>query len=399
MNLRLPLPRPRPGPHSRLRAQPRPARGMRGLSLVELMIGLAIGLVLSLGMVTMITGTSRGFREIDESARMQEGAADALRYIGDSVRLAGFYGFAGATTTQVELPQPVPNAGQEVDTLNDCGSLGNQPDVNWALPTAGAATPIRGFVAVLPAAINGLFPCILETNFIGGTVLVTRGATGVRVVDPTPLTDLQDAPLVPDTMYVQADPLRGAMLFRGGTARLATLRAAGQVRTINDGLNPIADAPVFEYSAHAYYVRPCSRPANPPGCAANDDGGFPIPTLVRQQLQGRTMVEVPLVQGVERIGVIYGIDDTADGRADRQLVDPADVDWVNVVSVRVAVLMRSLTPRTLLNDAGKRYDLTAQGAAGAFTCNPAVANDCQYQRRVFVQSFQVRNVAGRRGAL
>ena len=60
-------------------------RAMRGLSLVELMIGLAIGLVLSLGMVTMITGTSRGFRDLDESARMQEGAADALRYIGDSV--------------------------------------------------------------------------------------------------------------------------------------------------------------------------------------------------------------------------------------------------------------------------------------------------------------------------
>jgi hypothetical protein len=28
-----------------------------------------------------------------------------------------------------------------------------------------------------------------------------------------------------------------------------------------------------------------------------------------------------------------------------------------------------------------------------------VGNECQFQRRVFVQSFQVRNVAGRRGAL
>ena len=371
---------------------------MRGLSLVELMIGLAIGLVLSLGMVTMITGTSRGFRDIDESARMQEGAADALRYIGDSVRLAGFYGFAGAQTTQVELPQPVPNAGQEVDTQADCGSAGNPPQVNWALPTDAQATPIRGGADIAVADVNGLYPCILETNFVGGTVLVTRGATGVRVVDPTPLTDLQDAPLVPDTMYVQADPLRGAILFRGGTARLATLRAAGQVRTTVDGLNPAVDAPLFEYSAHVYYVRPCSRPLNPPGCTANDDAGRPIPTLVRQQLQGRTMVEVPLVQGVERIGILYGIDNDGDGRAETQALLPGAADWANVVSVRVAVLMRSLTPNSTFNDAGKRYDLTG-GNAAAFTCNPVVVNECQFQRRVFVQSFQVRNVAGRRGAL
>jgi len=375
-----------------------PPRRQRGLSLVELMIGLAIGLVLSLGMVTMITGTSRGFRDVDESARMQEGAAEALRYIGDSVRLAGFFGFSGAQAAQVELPQPPPAAGQELDTLADCGSGGNPPAVNWALPTDAAATPIRGAVDVAAAAINALYPCILETNFVGGTVLATRGATGVRVIDPTPLTNMDDAPLVPDTIYAQGDPLRGPMLFRGGTARLSTLRAAGQVRQVNDGLNPLADAPIFEYSAHVYYVRPCSRPTNPPGCAANDDGGRAIPTLVRQQLQGRTMVEVPLVQGVERIGVLYGIDTNGDGLPENHLLAPAAGDWVNVVTVRVSVLMRSLTQRTLLNDAGKRYDLTG-GNAAPFTCDPLLAGDCQFQRRVFVQSFQVRNVAGRRGAL
>jgi type IV pilus assembly protein PilW len=110
------------------------------------------------------------------------------------------------------------------------------------------------------------------------------------------------------------------------------------------------------------------------------------------------MVEVPLVQGVERIGILYGIDNDGDGRAETQALLPGAADWANVVSVRVAVLMRSLTPNSTFNDAGKRYDLTG-GNAPAFTCNPAVGNECQFQRRVFVQSFQVRNVAGRRGAL
>jgi hypothetical protein len=66
-----------------------------------------------------------------------------------------------------------------------------------------------------------------------------------------------------------------------------------------------------------------------------------------------------------------------------------------VVTVRVAILMRAATPTPGHDDSGKRYDLTS-GIPPAFTCNPAVANDCAYRRHVFTQTFQVRNIAMRR---
>jgi type IV pilus assembly protein PilW len=374
-------------------------RRQRGVSLVELMIGLAIGLFLTMGLLVMLTGTSQGYRSQDEFARMQEGGAEAMRYLGDSIRMAGFYGLTSLQGTQVELPMPAPGGGEEVDTLNDCGSATNPPTVNWALPMDVDTTPIRGANGLTTATVNAAFPCILAANFVNGPILVTRGANGITVRDSgaTP-GDLTDALFNIDAMYVQSNPALGPMLFRGGAARFTTLKGSGQGRQLTDSINPPVDAPIYEYSAHVYYIRPCSRPVAPPACAATDDDGRPVPTLVRQQLAGRTMGEVPLVQGVERLGFLYGIDANGDGSPETQTTAPTALQWANVVTVRVAILMRSITPRAGFNDDGNRYDLTA-GNTPPFTCNAAVPFECQYLRHVFAQTFIVRNIAGRRGAL
>src|SRR5688500_11790802 len=65
----------------------------RGLSLIELMVGLTIGLMLTLGLFTLITNQSVAFKLQDDFARTQENGTLALRYIGESVRMAGFYGY------------------------------------------------------------------------------------------------------------------------------------------------------------------------------------------------------------------------------------------------------------------------------------------------------------------
>jgi len=378
-------------------------RAAAGLSLVELLVGMTVGLFLTLGLLVMMVGTSRGFKTQDDFARMQEGGVEALRYIGDSLRMAGFYGLNGSPggATTVALPQLAAGGGQEIDTLNDCGSAGNPPAVNWALQVERA---LWGTNVLTPATVNGVYPCIQAGNFLGylgHQILVTRGSNGSQVPDPATPGDLTDATFDNDRMYVQANPAMG-VIFRGGAVRFAALKAAGESARITDAASAVVDAPIFEFQTHVYYIRPCTRPLAPPTCAATDDGGFPSPTLVRQQLVGRTMTELPLVPGVERIGYVYGVDDvnnnptrTWDGIPDRYTTAPTPAQWPNVVTVRVSVLMRSATPNAGYDDSGKRYDLTS-GIPPAFTCNPAVLNDCQYRRHVFTQTFQVRNIAVRR---
>jgi type IV pilus assembly protein PilW len=196
---------------------------------------------------------------------------------------------------------------------------------------------------------------------------------------------------------VQADPGEG-LFFRG--ADYATLKAAGRTRSL--ATTPVRDADIFEYSAHVYYIRPCSRFATGNTCTAAADDGKPIPTLVRQELVASTMTEVALAEGIERMSVLYGIDNVPagapDGIADTFTATPAAADWVNVVAVRIALLVRSSTPTAQYDDAAKRYDLDGDTVID-YRCDQdtLTPSACSYKRKVFSQLFQLRNVAQRRG--
>lgn len=353
-------------------------RTQQGLSLVEVMIGITLALILTFGLMTLIMSTSRSYKSQDDFARLQENGMTALTYIGDAIRHAGFYGVGNAATT-------IDATAGNVTTTVDCGSAANPPAANWAL---NAVAPMVGFNGLTPLTVNATLPCVLQTNFQTGQVLAVRMATGERLRDPNNDGNLSDAPLVANRIYVQGNAT-GAILFRG--TDYGTLRAASLTRRIFGG----ADAPIFEYQAYLYYIRPCSRTANTLSCQASDDDGRPIPTLVRQELEGASMVERPLVQGVELISYLYGIDADGDGVPDRFTAVPAGGDWAGVVVVRVSVLVRDSTATAGYDDTGKLYDINGDGVPD-FTCTPNL--NCGFRRHVFTQNFQVRNVAQRRGA-
>ena len=374
-----------------------------GLSLVELTVGLAIGLVLTLGLFTLISNQSLAFKVQNDFARMQENGATALRYIGDSVRIAGFYGY---TVEPGNVNTTIGGIAMRAGPTDDCGSAANQPTTNWALDIG---KPVYGFAGVRAAAVNAQFPCILAANFLdvppnGQQLLITRSAGGYRVPDAAPVgdltADLAAQPNYRTTVYLQGDPNAG-LLFYGRD--FAALKAAASTRVLPNG----NDIDIFEYRAHVYYLRPCSRPAGGgANCTgADDDAGQPIPTLVRQELIGSAtgprMTEVPLVEGVERIDLRFGIDSTNDGVADNFTATPVSAaDWANVVAVKVSVLVRSPTLSAQHDDSVKSYDLDGDGKPD-YQCTDFLAtnpNACQYKRKVFSQTFQLRNIAQRRGA-
>jgi type IV pilus assembly protein PilW len=366
------------------------------------MVGLTIGLVLSLGLFKMISGQSTAFKVQDDFARMQENGTFALRYIGDSLRMAGFYGY-------VTDPTSIDITTDGIVTNNDCGSGTSFPPnvtatTNWALQVAA---PIQAFTNLTPATVNATLPCILASNFYQGPILVTRGAIGYRMpqtvipTHPVANGDLSFG-LAAQTdyatnIYVQSDPNAG-LLFYGGD--FVNLKANNNTRTTSTG----ADVDIFQYATYVYYLRPCSRPSGGGSTCtgAADDSGQPIPTLARQELQGSTMTETPLVEGIERIYYSFGIDNVpagGDGIPDTFTATPAAADWQNIVAVRVSVLVRSTSLSANYNDTGKTYDLAGDGTV-VYNCNLDLTtpNACRYKRKVFSQTFQLRNIAQRRGA-
>lgn len=357
-----------------------------GLTLVELMVALTLGLFLTLGLMLMMSDSSRTFKIQDDYARMQENAVASLRYVSESLRHAGFYGLVAETITL----EPYGTIGA---IGNDCGN------------TLTSGVPVFGYDAMTPATANAALPCIRTQNFKPGPILVTRLATGLAVPDPNNDGNFTDGMVAQagytNTLYVQTDANFG-YVFRGGDfGNLVTSNLVKRFVTNRQ-------FPVFPYQVHVYYVRPCSRPTGANAtCQASDDSGRPVPTLVRQELDGTTMVERPLAEGVERVSFRYGVDTLpapdGDGIADRFVADPLSISgdgWARVVSVRVTLLVRSPTVISGYDDSSKSYDLDGSGAAD-FTCTTELGTEptaCAFKRALFSQVIQVRNIAFRRGA-
>jgi type IV pilus assembly protein PilW len=366
----------------------------RGLSLVELMIGLTIGLALTLGMFTLISNTSNVFKVQDDFARMQENASSAMRYISTSLRSAGFYGYASDFSL-------INSTTGDVNTVNDCGSATNTPASNWAI---NLQFPVFGLAGLTQTDINTSVPCITATNYLeitgGQQILVTRGALGTRVPDPNGDGNLSDgiASLrnYQTTIFMQSDPSQG-LIFYGNN--FAAHKASGLTRTLANG----SDIDIFEYAAHVYYLRPCSRfAAAATTCTAAADDGRPIPTLTRQELSGSTMTEMALAEGIERMALLYGIDNAPagalDGVADTYTTTPGAADWGNVVAVRVTLLVRSTVLNPQYDDSAKTYDLDGDNVVDyQCTLDLATPAACNYKRKVFSQLVQLRNIAQRRG--
>ena len=354
----------------------------RGLSLVELMVALTIGLILSVGLLFMVSNTSRAFKVEDDFARLQENGAIALRFLVDDIRMAGFYGLS-MDTTSTALDGASLTAGGITTIGNDCaGSTPSPGALNLAQPI-DVRKPADG------AAAHTAVSCIQAGDFDSGRgspVIILRGARGGPVLP---------ADLDANKLYVQSAPTQdpNTILFAG--KKFADLKTANLSRSLASGV----DAPIFEYQHHVYYIRPCSRPTPPATtCAAGDDGGQWIPTLVRQELvstsTGPTLQLVPVAEGIEAVNLVFGLDTNNDGVAEAFTNTPPTTPsgWQSVVSIRVSVLAVTTSTTMGYSDAGKKYDI---GDGSPRTC--ALGPDCNLRRHVFSQIASVRNCAERRG--
>src|SRR5512140_1585486 len=131
----------------------------RGFSLVELMVGIAIGLMLLVGLTTMFVASSKSFAETERASRQIENGRYALDLLSEDIRHAGFYGEASSFGTAPVGTPPDP-CSTTLATLQT------------ALPV-----PIQG-VDYVPgqADPSGTLPSCVPDHVAGTDVLVIRRA-------------------------------------------------------------------------------------------------------------------------------------------------------------------------------------------------------------------------------
>lgn len=343
-----------------------------GLSLIELMIAMTIGLVLVAGVTVLIQKQSSTRAELEKSNRQIESGRYAMQLLQEDIQLAGYYGeYSKILTAPASLPDPC------TTQITPAAP---------ALPlAAGIPLAIQGYdrPATVPTPLSA---CLPDENHVPNTSIIVIRRTDTATVDVGSATAgkiyLQSGlqPASPNFLYV---------LGTGPDASVFNL-------TKNDHSTI---APLRQYLVHIYFISPCNVPASGTSCTGTADGGNPTPTLKRLELSVSggvaSFVTVPLADGIENLQFDYGIDTTSDGAPDSFTTGTYSsgttamtaTDWFNVMSVRVNLLARSVDKSAGYTSA-KTYALGGAGTVGPFTDN--------YKRHVFSELVRAINPSSRR---
>lgn len=333
-------------------------RRSSGFSLVELMISLTLGLLLTLGLMEIFASSNQSYEALAQSAQQIENGRYAIQTIENDLKHAGYYGEYGfVPAAAAGLPDPCEQT--------DMAALRNALPFHVQGYDAPGASPLA---------------CVDNANFMPGTdVIVVRRASTV----PSAL-----ASLLTNEIYMQAnadsdDAANPVLALGQHSADFSLLKKDGAT-----------SAEIRKFLTRIYFVSPCSRPASGTTCTAAADGGRPIPTLKRLELAlnpGSGSLEWRLesiAEGIENLQIDYGMDGSGDGVPDGALVTvaAAAADWSNVAAAQVHVLARN--PKMTPGHADtKTYNL---GVGGAVTPGGA------FRRHVFTAQVRLVNPASRR---
>lgn len=330
-------------------------RPRQGFTLVEIMVAVAIGLVILLGLTTLFARNSSNQAELERSTRQLESARYALDILSEDLVHAGYYGeFSPSDLT------PVPTYAVPDPCSTNPAALGWTTPAN---PAAGLSVPaaLTGYVAT--AALG------CATNRLAATE-----ALAIRHMDtgePIPF-----ASVAAGNLYLQASRCSTDV----AQIVASTAQAAGDFTLRNFACTAV-NAEVRRFIPLLYYVASCND------CAANDG----IPTLKRVQMLNGALRTVSLAEGVENLQIEYGIDRTNDGQPDAFVragaIGAAVPDvWENVVAVRLHLLTRNAEAT-----AGYTDPRTYQLGAGV-SVTPADA----FKRTLMTTTIRLVNVGGRR---
>ena len=293
-------------------------RGQRGLTIVELMIALLLGLFVIGGVIFVFAGSKRSYTETEQQTRIADNGRFALQLLESELRLAGFFGESTAANVD-------PDGGLGAVT-SDCTAPAQAYDID-------------NYLVVLRASNAGAAVTCVTDAVPASDVIVVKSvralplSDGVRD-DPSDDDGTIDSPnaLSGQLSYVISNPLKG-VLFDG----------ADTAPSISDG-GTVPGGTAWEYRFQVFYA----RAGNPP-------------QLARKTLSwngaGMSVVTENLVEGVEQMRLRIGIDSNDDGEADRFVTaDTAGIDWSMVSALELNLLLRGTGIDAAYTDT-RTYDL------------------------------------------
>lgn len=335
---------------------------MRGMSLVELMVAMTIGLIILAAVSSLFVSSKQTYTTQDNLARLQENGRFAMQFVIKDLRLGGYVGClddVDATSLGNTL-----NGGLTFATNAIVPIEGVENGTGAWIPS-GTARP-ASMKAGTDAFVVRLADVSASANVAPG---MFNGSSSLDVDNATPFT-AGDIIVVSDCAVADVIQVTDKT---GNTLEHATSGQTPGNATLN--LKKAYEPPsrVFKMTTRQYYIETTNG----------------VPTLYRKD---NNSAAVPLIDGVENMQVLYGEYTVSPPNTDKTKWTPSiyrkasDVtDWTKVLSVRVGLLLRTPDDKTQDLDKGT-YDVDGDGTAELTTPND------NFRRRIFQATVQLRNM-------
>ena len=313
-------------------------RHARGLTLVELLVSISIGLVVVGALAALYLSTARSYRQLEALAQLQSNARYVFEIMGYDIRMAGNMtchvpgqtnptNFVNNYATQWWSNTDRPLFGQ--DETTDSNAVG---DANFPQTAPGGYGPnaLRGdTLIVLRASADDTTPGVVSSYNTGSSNPIVLSTGSFNAGSLLLLTDCQTT----------------ASLFQmtgntGGIQHSTALTTGSS--------QDMAGAKLLPLSANAYYLRNSGRQYS--------NSSKYIPSLYRQALStssGAVATEgQELVSGVTDLQILYGVDTSASAPTGvisaymtATQINAIDFTWWSdpkrVLAVRVTVTLES----------------------------------------------------------
>lgn len=365
-----------------------------GLSLIELMIAMLLGLSLATGVMQLYVSNNTADRDQEARLRIQENGRFGLNFLGQEIRMAGYLGCLGAidgtTVNSTLAATPVafqPQFGVQGWEAGgtDPGQINNSAN-NVAVIASNTAEWTTSGANVMPlvsAVPNSDIIRVWGAEGSPGVVsAIIPGVTPTMVLDTAIGLAANDFVLVSDCE--QADIVQACTVTDNAPATNSTISISNTCvpgNTPSSLISSAAPAEAIKLQGTLFWVGKRGNVATNP------------PALFRARLaaNGTAGVAEELIEGVESMQILYGENLDGDVRSTVDTYVPADQvgNWLNVISVRLSLLIQSIEDGAVPSPQPYTFNsVVYDGGVG----NGALPADDRV-RRVFTTTINLRNRA------
>lgn len=354
-------------------------KNMQGVTMIELMISLTIGLIIIAGIGYIFLSCRQSFRNQDALSRMQEGARAAFEIMDKDIRMAGFKGCPANSAASGDINNLVSATDWDKNLID---------------------RPLIGYETI-PRTLDGVFGYVLRGDAL--TVLHADNSQEYFVSNtssdtPLTLTANHNIALGAILVVTKADCTRNVIFQNTKNCTLSNVPcliehtantcASGNIRT---GLGtPIGSCPlgtsdtfpggrIYRLSAATYYI---------------GTNSYGEPALYRQTSSSSSSTAEELIEGVQDMQLLYGIDTNADFAIDSYVTADkltTSANWLTVLGIRVSLLMVSRLDEQGITTQPQRYSLDKNGDGDVSDTGETVTPTDTLLRKMFTTTIAVKN--------